>query len=145
MNATDCCPCLEKLSCHASCRPLVSPSFAAFVRRKGAALMFGTSRCSHSGCLTAQASREKLLGVGADDAEMHSALSKLSILGVLSTEDLAVHAVALFKLCPPDHLLRSGRFQLQWCGMRHGHADGVVQTCRHTVQQLDSGRVPVSS
>lgn len=56
--------------------------------------------------------------MGADDAEMHSALSKLSILGVLSTEQLAVHAVALFKLCPPDHLMRSGAFQLKWCASR---------------------------
>jgi hypothetical protein len=71
------------------------------------------------------------MAVGPDDAEMHSALSKLSILGVLSTEDLAVQAVALFKLCPPDQLLRCGRFQLQWCDQRHQRVDIVGCTsCR---------------
>jgi len=52
---------------------------------------------------------------GDDGAEIHSALSKLSILGVLSTDELAVQAVALFKRCPPEQLMRSGHFQLQWC------------------------------
>ena len=77
------------------------------------------------------------MAVGADDAEMHSALSKLSILGVLSTEDLAVQAVALFKLCPPDQLLRCGRFQLQWCDKRYRHVDTTGHTSCHTVHSLD--------
>lgn len=66
------------------------------------------------GAVAMKASREKLLAVGGDDAEMHSALSKLSILGVLSTDELAVQALALYKLCPPEQMLRSGDFQLQW-------------------------------
>ncbi len=61
-----------------------------------------------------QASRKQLLAVVSDDgAEMHSALCKLSVLGVLSTEQLAVSAVALFKRCPPASLLRRGGLRLK--------------------------------
>lgn len=67
------------------------------------------------GAVAMKASRDKLLAVSGDDgAEVHSALSKLAILDVLSTDELAVQAVALFKRFPPRRLMRSGHFQLQW-------------------------------
>lgn len=63
-----------------------------------------------------QAAREQLLGVGGDDpAEVHSALSKLSMLGVLTTDQLAQEAVLLMKRAPPARLLRHPDFDLQWC------------------------------
>ncbi len=62
-----------------------------------------------------QAARDQLLAVGGDDpAEVHSALSKLSILGRLTTEELAQRAVVLFKRAPPAKLLRHRDLELRW-------------------------------
>lgn len=67
------------------------------------------------GVVAMKAAREQLLGVGGGDpAEVHSALSKLSILGVLSTDLLAQEAVLLMKRAPPTKLLCHPDFELQW-------------------------------
>lgn len=67
------------------------------------------------GVIAMKAAREQLLGVGGDDpAEVHSALSKLSVLGVLTTDQLAQEAVLLMKRAPPIKLLRHRDFELQW-------------------------------
>mmetsp|Transcript_17727 Transcript_17727/g.53333 ORF Transcript_17727/g.53333 Transcript_17727/m.53333 type:complete len:396 (+) Transcript_17727:445-1632(+) len=67
------------------------------------------------GAVAMKAARDQLLAVGGDDpSEVHSALSKLSILGRLTTEELAQQAVRLFKRAPAAKLLRHRDFELHW-------------------------------
>lgn len=86
-----------------------------------AARLFDLFMASHPlmplyvGVVAMKAAREQLLAVGGDDpAEVHSALSKLSILGILSTEQLCQEAVMLMSHIPPPRLLRNPQLQLQW-------------------------------
>lgn len=93
-------------------------------------------------CGGEQAARDQLLAVGGDDpSEVHSALSKLSILGRLTTEELAQQAVRLFKRAPAAKLLRHRDFELHWCASRGLHQSSVRGACdvvlahAHTLRQ----------